>query len=291
LQQVSGTAGPSSAAVPASPDDEGLPVLYLDRQGRIADTSSSIAGFLLYRRDELVGRNLGDITVTPQGPGGRKEVDRLLAQGHLRAGDLQLLARDGTQVRAGFQVVGQLMPEIMAVTCSIEECVPNEAGPMPEPAHAPMYGRAFEERAERALACVRDEGRPLSILSIELDRAKDIPTADDIDRDAALRTQDLPSVYFHILRPTDIVGRLSPGEYAVVLPRTDLKGALRVAERLRVSSADQLFATSRGTMSRATVSIGIATTRTARTTTQKLWSRARTLRTQARVCGGNRVVA
>jgi PleD family two-component response regulator len=69
-----------------------------------------------------------------------------------------------------------------------------------------------------------------------------------------------------------------------------MKGALRVAERLRVSSADQSFCSARGT-SRATVSIGIATTRTAHTTTKKLWSRARSLRTQARVSGGNRVVA
>jgi diguanylate cyclase (GGDEF)-like protein len=154
-----------------------------------------------------------------------------------------------------------------------------------------MYGRAFEERADQALVSVRGEGRPLSMLSIELDRAKDIPTANGTDRRAAVLTQDLPTVYSHILRPSDIVGRLSPGEYVVVLPRTDMKGALRVAERLRVSSADQSFCSARGTLSRATVSIGVATTRTAQTTTKKLWSRARTNRTQARVAGGNRVVA
>jgi diguanylate cyclase (GGDEF)-like protein len=129
------------------------------------------------------------------------------------------------------------------------------------------------------------------MLSIELDRAKDIPAVNGTDRRAAVLTQDLPTVYAHILRPNDIVGRLSPGEYVVVLPRTDMKGALRVAERLRVSSADQSFCSARGTLSRATVSIGIATTRTAHTTTRKLWSRARSLRTLARVEGGNRVVA
>lgn len=269
-----------------------LPVLYLDRHGRIVDTSLTLSDFLLYRRSELIGRELIELSPQPESIEGRNAVERLLEHGHLRAGDLALIARDGTEVRCGFQVVGNLLPEISAVACSIEECVPGQ-GQETEPsgAHAPpIYGRAFEEQAEQALVRVRNEGRPLSLLSIELDRAKDIPTGSGSDRRPAMLTQDLPTVYAGILRPTDLVGRLSPGEYVVVLPRTDLKGALRVAERLRVSSADQSFRSARGTMSRATVSIGIATTRTAQTTTKKLWCRARGNRTQARVAGGNRVV-
>ncbi|HKY92753.1 MAG TPA: diguanylate cyclase [Nevskiaceae bacterium] len=271
--------------------DVDLPVLYLDREGRIVDTNASMADFLLFRRAEIVGRELRELTPSPDALESRDAVDRLLSQGHLRAGDLQLVARDGTEVRCGFRVVGHLLPEVTAVTCSVEECVPAPAEAAPTRPTSPIYGRAFEERAEAALVSVRNEGRPLSMLSIELDRAKDIPTPNGTERRAAVLTQDLPTVYAHILRPSDIVGRLSPGEYVVVLPRTDLKGAMRVAERLRVSSADQSFCSARGTMSRATVSIGIATTRTAQTTTKKLWSRARSLRTQARVSGGNRVVA
>ncbi|HUF32175.1 MAG TPA: sensor domain-containing diguanylate cyclase [Acidimicrobiales bacterium] len=58
-------------------------------------------------------------------------------------------------------------------------------------------------------------------------------------------------------REVDVVARYGGEEFALVLPRSDLAGALRVAERVRGAIADEPFTTDVGDL-RVTVSVGVA---------------------------------
>jgi diguanylate cyclase (GGDEF)-like protein len=58
------------------------------------------------------------------------------------------------------------------------------------------------------------------------------------------------------LRDHDIMGRLGGEEFALVLPGTDLEGALQAAERLRIAVAAAVLPTS-GSQYSMTVSIGV----------------------------------
>jgi len=60
------------------------------------------------------------------------------------------------------------------------------------------------------------------------------------------------------LRATDAVGRFGGEEFLVVLPETDLAGAVAVAEKLRQTVADLAVELDDGTLLKVTVSIGLA---------------------------------
>ncbi len=91
--------------------------------------------------------------------------------------------------------------------------------------------RALEELLARLQAQV-DRGRRHALLVLDVDHFKRIN--DELGHaggDAAL--QHLATVIGDTLRDTDAFGRLGGEEFAVLLPDTDLAGAMLVAERLR----------------------------------------------------------
>jgi diguanylate cyclase (GGDEF)-like protein len=61
-----------------------------------------------------------------------------------------------------------------------------------------------------------------------------------------------------LMRPTDIVARYGGEEFIITLTHTDLAGALKVAERLRVAVADIALPTEQGALN-FTISIGVST--------------------------------
>ena len=91
--------------------------------------------------------------------------------------------------------------------------------------------RALEEQLARFQAQV-DRGRRHALLVLDVDHFKRIN--DELGHaggDAAL--QHLAAVIGETLRDTDAFGRLGGEEFAVLLPDTDMAGAMLVAERLR----------------------------------------------------------
>jgi diguanylate cyclase (GGDEF)-like protein len=92
--------------------------------------------------------------------------------------------------------------------------------------------RHFFEQTDRELARCRRHTRPLSLILFDLD---DFKSVNDIHGhaagDAAIRAVgDLCS---RIQRRHDFVARIGGEEFTVVLPETELDGAVTVAERLR----------------------------------------------------------
>ncbi|GIV02611.1 MAG: hypothetical protein KatS3mg015_1441 [Fimbriimonadales bacterium] len=92
--------------------------------------------------------------------------------------------------------------------------------------------RTFTEELTKAFAYARRYNAPLSLLMLDIDHFKQFN-----DRfghqagDGALR--DLANVLRSMTRAADLCARYGGEEFAVILPSTDLEGAIQLAERIR----------------------------------------------------------
>ena len=116
---------------------------------------------------------------------------------------------------------------------------------------------AFFDAAALELERMRRVPRPLSLILFDADHFKKIndryghPTGDAVLREMA-------AAMMATFRQIDMVARVGGEEFAILLPSTDLAGAVLVAERLRAMVASQVLRID-GVDIRYTVSGGVAT--------------------------------
>jgi diguanylate cyclase (GGDEF)-like protein len=117
---------------------------------------------------------------------------------------------------------------------------------------------AVLERLDAELQRAVRYGRPLTVGMADLDHFKAVN-----DRYGHLTGDSVLNWVAHVLqsglRATDHVGRYGGEEFLLVLPETDLAGALAVAEKVRAVVEQQAFVGDEGERVRLTVSIGLAT--------------------------------
>ena len=150
--------------------------------------------------------------------------------------------------------------------------------------------RTLYDTLERELARTDRTGSPLSLLVLDLDRFKRVN-----DRHGhVIGDQTLVAVAGALTRSVrtgDVVARFGGEEFAVVLPETDEKAAVQVAERAR-REVEQLAPEALGFPGPQTVSIGVATTRVETAGGQfEFVTRADAAMYRAKAAGRNRVVA
>ncbi len=149
--------------------------------------------------------------------------------------------------------------------------------------------RAFYERGTLEVQSLHRHPAPLSVLTLDLDHFKRVN--DRFGHEAGDRVlQELAATCGHILREVDVVGRLGGEEFAVLLPHTDMKTALQVAERLRAAIAGHGVALDSGQVVEVTASIGVATWTPADADLHALLGRADGALYAAKGAGRNRVV-
>lgn len=285
-------------------------VLSLDAGACILDANAVFCAQTNYPLDALRGRALASLGNPDVAHLNRSAVLRLLRRGHLRRVDLPLRSQDGVTLYFDFLRIGRLVDHAWMIECL--PCSPGEPGllsispetadagstaptPLAANRHGVLHGAEFEVIASQEIARTRDCGRPLSLLSIGIDRIGHL--LDALHPDQA-RVSDIPlslrafeQTCASQLRGSDVVGRVDETVFVALLPGVTTRGALSAAERLRVAIAAMDAPTSRGRWRRLTVSIGAVTTRTGRTSYQALRSRADAKRDDARNSGGNRVYA
>lgn len=115
--------------------------------------------------------------------------------------------------------------------------------------------RAFFERTDSARLLATRLRSPIALMMIDIDHFKRIN-----DRFGHATGDEALCVFAatarQALRDHDIMGRLGGEEFALVLPGTDLEGAVQAAERLRQAVAAAMLPTS-GPPYSMTVSIGV----------------------------------
>jgi diguanylate cyclase (GGDEF)-like protein len=116
-----------------------------------------------------------------------------------------------------------------------------------------FFFRKLEEEQVRA----RRYGSTFTVLMLDLDRFKEIN--DQMGHLAGDRyLQRVGEVIRETMRAADVPCRYGGEEFCVLLPETDLDGAMRIAERIRTRVATLEMRTGDEVL-RATISIGIAT--------------------------------
>jgi diguanylate cyclase (GGDEF)-like protein len=112
---------------------------------------------------------------------------------------------------------------------------------------------ALRKEAKRSIR----GGRPLSLLFVDLDGFKTINDAHGhlLGSRALI---EVAAVIRGSARETDIVARFGGDEFAILLPETAEEGARAVASRMLQRIARHLFLADRGSGSRLTASIGVA---------------------------------
>ena len=118
--------------------------------------------------------------------------------------------------------------------------------------------RTFQSRADEILAQSRRYGRKASLILTDIDHFKSVndthghPMGDQVLKGVARVVREQA-------RDTDVVARYGGEEFAIVMPETDARGALIIAERIREAVMAQVFQTESGPL-KVTLSLGIATT-------------------------------
>lgn len=157
--------------------------------------------------------------------------------------------------------------------------------------HDPLTGMAnrrfFFERANLEFVRSKRYQPPLSIAMMDIDHFKRIndefghAAGDEVLKSFCIASQRL-------VRKTDFCARIGGEEFAVLLPDTDLVGAVRLAERLRREVAKSTLLLSAGEIN-FTVSIGVATLRSADASLEDCLQRADHAMYRAKENGRNRV--
>jgi diguanylate cyclase (GGDEF)-like protein len=116
--------------------------------------------------------------------------------------------------------------------------------------------RAFQARADEALAQARRYGRACAVMLTDVDHFKSVndtyghPVGD-------LVLKGVAQILREKARDTDLVARYGGEEFAVIMPETDGKGALVIAERIREAVQAKVFQSEVGPL-QVTISVGIA---------------------------------
>ncbi len=149
--------------------------------------------------------------------------------------------------------------------------------------------KAFVRQVGAAFAFCRRHGHDLSLLMLDADHFKQVNDRyGHLAGDRAL--QFIAEVIQRGLRESDIAGRYGGEEFAIALPQTGEDGALRVAERIRSQCSASPILLGHHKVS-LTVSIGVATMRSAPEGLEGLIAAADEALYAAKRSGRNRVVA
>ena len=153
--------------------------------------------------------------------------------------------------------------------------------------HLPNHSHFQEQLRKEAKRSDRVH-RPLSLMLLDLDDFKQLNDSyGHTAGDAVLNR--VPEVLGNVLRDTDFVARYGGASFGLLAPETDLKGALSLAEKLRLGVSLAEFAVQESNEPlRLTVSIGVAEYRG---DTQEAFESAEKALEEAKSCGKDCVVA
>ncbi|MGV0951564.1 MAG: diguanylate cyclase [Azonexus sp.] len=146
----------------------------------------------------------------------------------------------------------------------------------------------FYEQANLHFQQAGRYGEALSLLALDIDHFKFINDSHGHQAgDSVLR--GLAEHFRQGVRVFDLIGRTGGEEFAILLPKTDLNGAVELAERLRAALTALRFKVGGGTERVVSVSIGAASLLPTDASLDSLFARADQALYRAKAAGRNRV--
>jgi diguanylate cyclase (GGDEF)-like protein len=147
----------------------------------------------------------------------------------------------------------------------------------------------FQQRLEIEMGRAARFGHRLSVIMLDIDDFKQYndryghPRGDKV-------LQAVSTIIRQNLREIDVAARYGGEEFILVLPETDVEGALAVAERIRKSMSEfEFFTTDEDSSGPQTVSLGVSTYPVHATTAARLVETADRAMYQAKRLGKNQV--
>ena len=149
--------------------------------------------------------------------------------------------------------------------------------------------RTFTEKSTTLVELGQRYNNSVAVALFDIDHFKQInDTFGHAAGDEALRV--FAAVLQVQARCVDVVGRLGGEEFGILMPETDLTGAIHIAERLR-QEIETARITAAGEQFNMTTSVGVTTLHQADTGLQTLLARADRFLYKAKAMGRNQVVA
>lgn len=147
--------------------------------------------------------------------------------------------------------------------------------------------RTFAEQAEREVARARRYGRPLSIITIDIDRFKEINDEfGHLCGDFVLKR--VAQVARELLRPEQMLARVGGDEFAILCPETDAERANNLAAKIRdrVAGLDYTYC---NLQVNVTASLGVAQLGSGMRSVDDLYAAADEALYRSKSSGRNRV--
>jgi len=149
--------------------------------------------------------------------------------------------------------------------------------------------RSFFDSSDPMIPYIKREKQPLVILAIDIDKFKTInDTHGHHTGDVVL--VEVTKTISHILRKSDIFGRIGGEEFAILLPNTSLDGAKLVAEKMRETIEALKLFSGENLPIPVTISIGISDMNYSDNCTEDILLRADEALYKAKGNGRNQVV-
>lgn len=288
-------------AMRAITDSANDAVIMMNPEGNISFWNPAAEKMFGYHNDEVMGKNVHKLlapahyhkayeTAFPrfQKMGRGNAIGRTL--------ELEALKKDGSQIFIELSLSSLKRPDgwhAVGIVRNITERKRSEAELTLLATTDDLTGiwnrRYFLDAMAREIERARRHGHVFSVLMLDIDHFKTINDKfGHASGDAVLK--HLVTVKQGILRQTDITGRLGGEEFGILLPETNLDGAVLLAERLR-STIEETPAHHDGRDIFYTVSIGAADYRQDEDSIDKLLLQADKALYRAKEAGRNRVSA
>lgn len=198
-----------------------------------------IVGFVVVRLNEKIGKAEEEL---------RRHRDRLE----------EVVVRRTSQLENANKELQKKIDELKRVEEALRESEKNYRELSITDALTALYNsRHFFERLKKESERADRYAGPLSLLILDLDDFKHYNDAHGhLEGDKVLIKAG--EIISRSLRQTDSAYRYGGEEFAVILPQTEGRAALRVAERIRKGLSREVFSTPQGTDIHVTASIGAA---------------------------------
>jgi len=223
---------------------------------RIRKTLEDVIPLSFASTEVVVMSEMHDLMQGSRPPGIEHQAHALLQQGTRTAGLLMLFRGTGEFTEPQCQVLEIFSTQISMLLDTIEARAKIANLADTDDLTGIWNKRYFRRHLPQEIERARTFGIPLALILFDIDEFKQINDSfGHVIGDVVL--SELCGVVRETLRPTDILTRFGGDEFAIILPHTDARGAVRVAERVIERVQSLTIPTDEGTVQCA-VSIGIA---------------------------------